>query len=347
MAEAVRLTQTVAAAGCAAKLDPGLLSELLNNADIPVNDRLLVGIEKLDDAGVYRLTDDLAVVQTLDFFTPIVDDPYLFGAIAAANALSDVYAMGGTPVTAMNIVCFPTAKMDKSILAAIIRGGLSKIRESGAVLAGGHSIMDTEVKYGLSVTGIVHPGKIWKNCTARPGDCLILTKALGTGIMSTAIKQGRVTEAQAREATDSMSALNRTAAEVFHRHTVHACTDVTGFSLMGHGLEMAEGSGVTLRLHSAAVPLMDRVPEFAAEGVLPGGAQRNRRYYEPRVFYRGTLQIQSEILFDPQTSGGLLCSVPEKDAEACLRQLQAAGCAKAAIVGEVVERGSGASLVVD
>jgi selenide,water dikinase len=346
MAEAVRLTQTVAAAGCAAKLDPGLLSELLNNADIPVNERLLVGIEKLDDAGVYRLSDDLAVVQTLDFFTPIVDDPYLFGTIAAANALSDVYAMGGTPVTAMNIVCFPTAKMDKSVLADILRGGLSKIRESGAVLAGGHSIMDTEVKYGLSVTGIVHPEKIWRNCTARPGDRLILTKALGTGIMSTAIKQDRITETQAREATDSMSALNRAAAEVFQRHTVSACTDVTGFSLMGHGLEMAEGSGVTLRFHSAAVPLMERVPEFAAEGALPGGAHRNKRYYEPRVSYGGSLQIQKEILFDPQTSGGLLCSVPENEAEECVRELRAAGCGKAAVVGEVAERGTSA-LVVD
>jgi selenide,water dikinase len=346
MDEAVRLTQTVAAAGCAAKLDPGLLSELLSNADIPVNDRLLVGIEKLDDAGVYRLTDEIAVVQTLDFFTPIVDDPFLFGAIAAANALSDVYAMGGTPVTAMNIVCFPTAKLDKSVLAEIIRGGMSKIRESGAVLAGGHSIMDNEVKYGLSVTGIVHPGKIWKNCAAKAGDRLILTKALGTGIMSTAIKQGKITEAQAREATDSMSTLNKAAADVFHRHTVSACTDVTGFSLMGHGLEMAEGSGVTLRLHSAAVPFMERVPEFAAEGVVPGGAHRNRRYYEPRLAYEGPLSLQKEILFDPQTSGGLLCSVPAGEAETCVRELHAAGCAKAAVIGEVLERGAHA-LIVD
>jgi selenide,water dikinase len=346
MNDAVKLTQTVAAAGCAAKLDPGLLSDLLNNADIPVNENLLVGIEKLDDAGVYRLTDDIAIVQTLDFFTPIVDDPFLFGAIAAANALSDVYAMGGTPVTAMNIVCFPTAKLDRAVLAEIIRGGISKIREAGAVLAGGHSIMDNEVKYGLSVTGIVNPRKIWKNCTARPGDRLILTKALGCGIMSTAIKQDKISEARAREATDSMSQLNKSAADVFHRYTVNACTDVTGFSLMGHGLEMAEGSGVTICIHSASVPLMQRVAEFALEGILPGGAHRNRRYYEPRVGYEGAVPLQKEILFDPQTSGGLLCSLPAREADACVKDLRDAGCLKAAVIGEVVEKGAH-PLVVD
>lgn len=346
MENKLRLTQTVAAAGCAAKLDPRILSELLRSVEIPTNANLLVGIEKLDDAGVYKITDKIALVQTLDFFTPIVDDPFLFGQIAAANALSDVYAMGGSPVTAMNIVCFPSTKLDKSILAEIIKGGITKIREAGAVLAGGHSIMDNEIKYGLSVTGLVNPDKIWKNSAARAGDKLILTKPLGCGILSTAIKQGRITEAEAKEATDSMSRLNKPAAEVFLRHRISACTDVTGFSLMGHGLEMAEGSGVTVRLHSGAIPLMEGILDFAKEDIVPGGAHRNKKYYGPRVRFEDGMLLPQEVLFDPQTSGGLLACVHADEAEECVRELLLAGCVKAAIVGEVVKKKEKA-LIID
>ncbi len=336
MEKKIRLTQTVAAAGCAAKLDPGMLSELLQSVEIPSDENLLVGIEKLDDAGVYKIADEIALVQTLDFFTPIVDDPFLFGRIAAANALSDVYAMGGRPITAMNIVCFPSAKMDKSILAEIIKGGITKIKEAGAVLAGGHSIMDNEIKYGLSVTGLVHPGRIWTNSKARIGDRLILTKPLGCGIMSTAIKQGKITEQEAKEAVESMSRLNRYAAEVFLRHNVSACTDVTGFSLMGHGLEMAEGSGVTILIHSKAVPIMDGILELAKEGIVPGGAHRNQKYYGPRVLFEDGASLPVEVMFDPQTSGGLLACIPAIEAEECVRELLMAGCVKAAVVGEVM-----------
>lgn len=338
MENKVRLTQTVTAAGCAAKLDPGLLSELLQSVEIPTDSNLLVGIEKLDDAGIYKITEDIALVQTVDFFTPIVDDPFLFGQIAAANALSDVYAMGGRPVTAMNMVCFPSTTLDKSILAEIIKGGISKIKEAGAVLAGGHSIMDKEIKYGLSVTGLVHPKRIWANGSARPGDKLILTKPLGCGIMSTAIKQGIITEKGAQEALDSMARLNQSAALVFAKHDISACTDVTGFSLMGHGLEMAEGSDVTLRIHSSTVPLMDGILELVKQDAIPGGAHRNRKYYGPRIAFGRDLSLPQEIFFDPQTSGGLLGAVRSSEADACLDELKKNGNIKAAIIGEVLTK---------
>ncbi|MFH0921733.1 MAG: selenide, water dikinase SelD [Fibrobacterota bacterium] len=334
----IKLTRTVAAAGCAAKLDPGILADLLGSVDVPVNGNLLVGIEKFDDAGVYKLTDDIALVQTLDFFTPIVDDPFLFGMIAATNALSDVYAMGGEPLTAMNIVCFPSATMDKSVLAEIVKGGIEKIREAGAVLAGGHSIMDTEVKYGLSVTGQVHPLKIWKNSTARVGDKAILTKPLGCGVLSTALKQEKINEAEAREAFASMALLNKSAKRIIEKYRVRACTDVTGFSLMGHGLEMAEGSGLCLRIDASAVPVMDGVLELIRAGAVPGGTRRNMKYYQPRTSIPASLALPLEILFDPQTSGGLLAALAPEDAEACVRELRAAGLAKAAMVGEFFGR---------
>jgi len=345
MNKTVKLTRTVAAAGCAAKLDPGILADLLGSVEIPVNDSLLVGIEKFDDAGVYKLTDDIALVQTLDFFTPIVDDPFLFGQIAAANALSDVYAMGGEPLTAMNIVCFPSATMDKSVLAEIVRGGIEKIREAGAVLAGGHSIMDTEVKYGLSVTGKVHPMKIWKNSTARSGDRVILTKPLGCGVFSTALKQEKINAAEAHEAFASMSLLNKSAKRVIEKYRVSACTDVTGFSLMGHGLEMAEGAGLTLTLDAAAVPLMDGVLELIKAGAVPGGTRRNQKYYGPRVALPASPALPVEALFDPQTSGGLLTAMPAEDALQCVKALRAAGLAKAAVIGEFQEKGEKSIIV--
>ncbi len=299
-------------------------------------------MENLDDAGVYRLSDDLAIIQTVDFFTPIVDDPYAFGQIAVANALSDVYAMGGKPLTAMNIVCFPINSMDISVLEDILKGGLNKMQEAGVVLMGGHSIDDPELKYGLSVTGTVHPEKLVANTGAKVGDKLILTKPLGTGIINTAVKAGLVNEELAGKVTECMATLNKKASELMQEIGVHACTDITGFGLLGHSVQLAESSKVGLEFHLASIPYFPEVTEFSQQGLCPGGSYRNRDYYLDKVeFANETPQHLQDVLFDAQTSGGLLMCLEPGKAELLLRRLLQAGVTDAAIIGQVVSEPKG------
>ena len=301
-----------------------------------------MGIERAEDAGVYKLTEELAIVQTLDFFTPIVDDPYAFGQIAAANALSDVYAMGGQPLTAMNIVCFPQKSLDISILREILLGGLDKMHEAGVVLVGGHSVEDEELKYGLSVTGTIHPSKVVLNTGARAGDRLVLTKPLGTGIISTAIKGNMADEGVAAKITRSMSTLNLKASELMQEAGVDACTDVTGFGLLGHAAEMIEGTNVGMVIDSAAVPFFPEAKELAEMGVIPGGLYRNRDFRKSMVDIASEVpNYLADILFDPQTSGGLLIAVPAGKASKLLERLHAEGVTEAAIIGEMVAKPSG------
>jgi selenide,water dikinase len=275
--------------------------------DLPTDPNLIAGATTGEDAGVYRLNDDTALIQTVDFFTPIVDDPYHFGQVAAANALSDVYAMGGKPLLAMNLVAFPIKEMDKSVLREILRGGLDKIKEAGALLVGGHSIEDTELKYGLSITGLVHPDRVLLNSGARAGDFLLLTKPLGTGILSTALKGGLAGKAIEDRITTVMATLNREAALLMQSVEVHACTDITGFGLVGHLYEMACASGVAIRLDSRAVPLLPETLDFAAMGIIPEGAHKNKAFYDRFLINRlEELDPMEMVLVDPQTSGGLL-----------------------------------------
>lgn len=299
---------------------------------------LLVGFETSDDAAVYRISDELAIIQTVDLFPPIVDDPYDFGRIAAANALSDVYAMGGYPKLAMNILCYPE-DLPADTVQAILRGGYEKVMEAGAIIAGGHSIKDHEPKYGLSVTGFVHPEKILTNSGAKPGDLLILTKALGTGIINTAAKAGLVTSKTILAAIDSMAMLNKRAYEIMLGFPVHGCTDVTGFGLLGHAYEMAAGSGVTITLDAAAMPLLPEARDMARMGIIPAGAYANRQYLEHKLLAEPTLPLDLlDVLYDPQTSGGLLISLPEKDAMRLLAILKdELPCAE--LIGEVEARG--------
>lgn len=298
---------------------------------------LLTGIEKAEDAGVYRLNDTLALVQTVDFFTPIVDDPYTFGQIAAVNSLSDVYAMGGKPLTAMNIVCFPTKTMDMSILRDILLGGLNKMREANVTLVGGHSIDDKELKYGLSVTGLIHPDKVIYNTGAKAGDRLLLTKPLGTGIISTAIKAEMADDSVIAEAIRSMSRLNDRAAEVMMNFHVHACTDVTGFGLLGHGCEMVQETDVGMVIDHRAIPVFHGVKELIDVGMVPGGTYRNRDYRIAMVEKAESVpDYIMHIFFDPQTSGGLLIAVQGDEAETLLEKIHKAGVSEAAIIGEIV-----------
>jgi selenide,water dikinase len=307
---------------------------------------LIVGMEHAEDAGVYRLREDLAIVLSLDFFTPIVDDPYTFGQVAAANSLSDVYAMGGTPITAMNIICFPIKTMDISILQEILRGGLDKMREAGVLLVGGHSVEDNELKYGLSVVGTIHPQKVVRNQGARPGDKLILTKPLGTGIINTALKAGLADERSVAASIECMSRLNRKAAELMAEVEVHACTDVTGFGLLGHACEMIKGEEVGMVIYSSQVPILPGTEEYAMMGLIPGGTIRNRDF---SIFMIDrSAEISDEkllILFDAQTSGGLLFSLSSQHAEGLLKSLHKEGIKEAAIVGEVVSKPKGKIVV--
>ena len=304
-------------------------------------------MERAEDAGVYKLTDDLAVIQTLDFFTPIVDDPYSFGQVAAANALSDVYAMGGRPLTAMNIVCFPIKTMDISVLQEILAGGLEKVHEAGAIVVGGHTVEDDELKYGLSVTGVIHPAKVVLNTGARAGDRLILTKPLGTGIISTAIKGGVASAGAEAKIVKSMTTLNRKAAELMQETGVHAGTDVTGFGLLGHAGEMIDGSDVGMVIHSAAVPFFTEAKEYAEKGLTPGGLHRNREFRASMVSMKKSVpDYMADILFDPQTSGGLLISVAPEKAQDLLARMHREGIPEAALVGEVVAEPKG-KIIVD
>jgi selenide,water dikinase len=299
-------------------------------------------MESLDDAGVYKLTNDLAIIQTVDFFTPIVDDPYMFGQISAANSLSDVYTMGAKPITAMNIVCFPIQSMDISVLKDILRGGQDKMNEAEVILVGGHTVDDTELKYGLSVTGTIHPDRIVTNAGAKPGDSLILTKSLGTGIINTAAKAGMVSSETIAAVTESMAALNDKASALMLEAGVNACTDITGFGFMGHAVQMAKNSGVSLEINSAAVPRFPDAEEFARRGMCPAGLHRNREFYSPNITIDSNVPLYiQDVLFDPQTSGGLLISVPSVNAEKLLGSLKQAGIANAAIVGSVGESPAG------
>ena len=298
---------------------------------------MLVGFETSDDAAMYRLTPEIAMVSTVDYITPPVDDPYWFGQIAAANALSDVYAMGGTPKTAMNLVAFPVKEMDLSVLRQIIQGGLDKLTEAETVLIGGHSIEDKELKYGLSVTGFVHPSRVLTKKNLRPGDRLILTKPLGTGIVNTAIKAGLASAELTDKVTRLMAALNREAAEVMSNFDVSACTDVTGFGLLGHLAEMVCGSGTGARIFSDQIPLMAEALEFAAMGLIPAGAYKNREFRESMIAFAETVgRSRQDVLVDPQTSGGLLISVNGHHADELTAALKDAGIGDAALIGEIL-----------
>lgn len=337
--ETVRLTQTVKGAGCAAKLSPGDLDRALCGLDLPVDQNLIVGIDQADDAGVYKISDDLAIVQTLDFFPPMVDDPYSFGQIAAANALSDIYAMGGIPKTAMNIVAFPAKTMDLSILRSILEGGLNKMREAGVVLVGGHTVEDSELKYGLSVTGFIHPDRILTKRNLQVGDLLILTKPLGTGIIATAIKADIADTDITAKVTLAMATLNRNAALVMQDFSVHACTDITGFGFLGHLAEMVVGSGYGVHINTGAVPIYPEALEWADMGLIPAGAYNNRDFRGSFVDFATNIdQKFQDLLFDPQTSGGLLIAVAAEEAKSLVDALKTNGVDAAAIVGEVIEQ---------
>jgi len=347
LAEAPRLTATAKAAGCAAKLSPSLLDQVLKRLPQLSDPNVLVGFDTSDDAGVYRLTDELALVQTVDFFTPIVDEPFLFGQVAAANALSDVYAMGGRPLSALSIVAFPAGGAPE-LLEEILRGGLSKMQECGCTVIGGHSIRDEELKFGYAVTGLIHPRRIWRNVGARPGDKLILTKPIGTGVITTALKAGKVRGDSLRAATENMTRLNRDAAEALLEFCgaangdspVHAVTDVTGFGLLGHSREMAVGSGVSLRLDHAAVEYLPGAKDAARAGHLSGGLKNNREFVEGCVeFADGVEEDYRHLFFDPQTSGGLLVSVAAERAHDAVAALASRGVPARAI-GEVLAKRS-------
>jgi selenide,water dikinase len=285
---------------------------------------------------VYRLRDDLAMVSTVDFFTPLVDDPFTFGQIAAANALSDVYAMGGKPITALNIVCWPQSGLPREMLAEILRGGSEKAREAGVLIVGGHSVADDEVKYGMAVTGTVDPHRVIRNVGARPGDALVLTKPLGTGALMTAFKRDRLAPEHYEAAVKSMAALNARAAEVMLEFEVHATTDITGFGLAGHALRMAQGSGVTIVFEESDLPLLAGALECLREGMIPGGGERNREFFSPQV--KVSEEVADEMIalaFDPQTSGGLLIAVPADESLTLIRELHRAGVTDAVIVGRV------------
>lgn len=300
--------------------------------------RLLVGSNTMDDAGVYKLSPDTALISTLDFFTPIVDDPYTFGQIAAANALSDVYSMGGTPLTAMNILCFPCGTGYTDILAEVLRGGAEKIREAGVLLVGGHSVEDEEPKYGLSVTGIVHPDKVITNASAREGDKLILTKPLGTGVLTSALKGEVLLEIDLQPAVAAMATLNKVAGEVMQETGVSAATDITGFGFLGHAFEMARAGNKSLQIKAAALPLLPRALEVAEMGILPAGLYNNRNYLGDNIEISPEVPpALADLMYDPQTSGGLLISVPPCREKMLLERLKAKGV-RAATVGEVLEK---------
>ena len=300
---------------------------------------MLTGFEHAEDAGVYKLSEDVALVQTVDFFTPTVDDPFVFGQIAAVNALNDIYAMGAKPLTAMNIVCFPIKKMDINMLREVLRGGLDKMREAGVLLIGGHSVEDDEIKYGLSVTGIVHPDKVLFNRGARAGDKLILTKALGTGIISTAVKAGEVSGELMAQAVSGMTRLNKIASEIMvAAGDIHACTDITGFGLLGHACEMIEGSDIGLKINSAAVPVFEGVRDLMETGFIPGGLYRNKKFRISMIEAANTCPPWLlDVFFDPQTAGGLFFSLPGDKAEKLAAQMRSAGINDVAVIGDVVK----------
>ncbi|MBN1886042.1 MAG: selenide, water dikinase SelD [Candidatus Krumholzibacteriota bacterium] len=339
--EEVKLTRFTHGLGCACKLRPQDLEKVLAGLPVPTDPNVLVGTATADDAAVYRIADDIAIVQTVDFFTPIVDDPRLFGAIAAANSLSDIYAMGARPLFGLNIVAFPDKRLSLDVLRAILEGALEKAAEAGVSVIGGHTIEDNEPKYGLAVTGVAHPDTVLRNSGAKPGDALVLTKPIGTGIIATAMKRGVAEPAVAGRAIEVMSALNRAAAEALDGFDAHACTDVTGFGLMGHLKEMTEGSGVDVEVWAAAVPVIPGVRELALADIIPGGTINNHEFVSPVMDWdEGLSRIDRMILCDAQTSGGLLVALPEDQAERYAASLRAAGL-EAAVIGRVTGAGTG------
>jgi selenide,water dikinase len=337
-----RLTDRARAAGCAGKMGPADLAKILAGLPAVSHPDLLVGTSTCDDAGVFRLTPDLALVQTVDFFAPIVDDAYEFGRIAATNALSDVYAMGGEPRTALNVTAFPR-DVPVEILGDILRGGMEAAHDAGALVIGGHTLVDDEIKFGMAVTGVVHPDRIWRNVGARPGDVLVLTKPLGTALVTTAAKRGDDVADALAAAIASMTTLNRGAAAALRVFDVHACTDVTGFGLMGHAYEMAHGSGVQIVLDAATLPLLPSARALAAAGTSTGGCRRNRDWLADKVTIADTVFADLvEIAFDPQTSGGLLVALPKSEAPRAIDALREARTPVAVAIGHVIDREGGA-----
>ena len=333
----MKLTKLANCAGCGAKLGAGTLAKMLEGFQTHADPRLIVGYDKSDDASVYVLDENTALIQTTDFFPPIVDDPFLYGRIAAVNAMSDVYAMGGEPRLALNILCAAEG-MPEEAIREILRGGYDAAYEAGAIITGGHTIRGAEPIYGLAVSGFVHPKKVLTNSNAQPGDVLILTKPLGIGILTTAAKADMVDASVLNRIYAQMATLNKTARDVMVNYPVHSCTDITGFSLLGHGYEMAQGSNCTLHITVDTVPYHADALEFASMGLVPAGAYRNRQYAGPGVKLRREVSLaMQDILYDPQTSGGLLFALPEKDAEDCLRKLRD-HIPQAAIVGYVMEK---------
>lgn len=319
----IKLTKLAKCAGCGAKVGAGVLAKLLDGIRVHSDPNLLVGFDKSDDASVYKVTDELALVQTVDFFPPIDDDPYTFGQIAATNALSDVYAMGGEPKLALNIMAVPDS-LPKEAVHALLRGGYDKVYEAGAIITGGHSILDDEPKYGLAVTGFVHPDRLLTNSGAKPGDVLFLTKPLGVGILTTAAKAELLEPEELRRVTALMTTLNKGARDVMVKYRVHACTDVTGFGLLGHGLEMAQGSDTELHLQTAGLDFLPRALDFAGMGILPAGMYRNRSFAADFVEPGPVPLAVQDAMYDPQTSGGLLIAVHPDDADAMYAELRTA-----------------------
>ena len=333
----VKLTKLAKCAGCGAKVGAGTLVHLLEGMKTHQDERLIVGYDKSDDASVFVIDENTALIQTTDFFPPIVDDPYLYGKIAATNAFSDVYAMGGEPKLALNVMCV-SEKMNQDTIQQILRGGYDAAYEAGAIITGGHTIQGAEPIYGLAVSGFVHPEKVWTNSNAKPGDALILTKPLGVGILTTGIKADMVEPKVRERVYQQMATLNKDARNVLVNYPVHSCTDVTGFSLLGHGFEMAQGSGCTLHFQVDAVPYHEEAYELASMGLVPAGAYRNRDYAESSVKVCSDISCaMQDILYDPQTSGGFLAALPEKEAQACLEELREF-FPQAAIVGYVTEK---------
>ena len=316
----VKLTKLAKCAGCGAKVGAGVLAQLLEGIQIRQDPNLLVGFDKSDDASVYKISDELALVQTVDFFPPIADDPYLFGQIAATNALSDVYAMGGEPKLCLNIMAVP-ASMPKEAVHQMLRGGYDKVYEAGALITGGHSILDDEPKYGLAVTGFVHPDRVLTNCGARPGDVLLFTKPLGTGVLSTAAKADMASQAAMEQAYQLMTTLNKAARDIMVKYRIHACTDVTGFGMLGHAYEMAQGSGVEMELRPADLDFIPEAVELAKIGILPEGMYRNRTFAEAGVDVGEIPLWQQDLMYDPQTAGGLLMAVDPSDADDLFAEL--------------------------
>jgi selenide,water dikinase len=349
-----RLTQTVSNSGFASKLPSGDLDKALRGLNFPTDSNVIVGLDRLDDAGVYKISPEMAMIQTVDFLTPIVDDPYTFGQIAAASALSDIYAMGGTPKTAMNLVSFPVKEMDISILRKILEGGNDKMKEANVALVGGHSIVDNELKYGLSVTGFVHPDRIFTKNGIQPGDQLVLTKPLGFGIINTAIKGGIPSSDTIKMVTKLMAALNREAADVMKNiqmstngnFPVHACTDISGYGLLGHIVEMVNKTELSIKLTANKIPAIPQALEYASMGLVPAEDCQNRKAYGSMIHFASEVDsVFQDIFFDPQTSGGLLIAVDKKSADDLVYRLVKKGMTSSAVIGEVVQGPAGKILV--